>query len=262
MDEFFLFPFFVLIGLIAGILGSMIGVGGGIIISPALTFLGLSPPQVASTSLFAVSSTSISSTLAYAKSNKIQYMLGIKMALLSVPGAIIGSYFSTSIDPAYFKALLAIILVATGVYLIYKKSMINGNSLSFESIWVKILFFSSTFVAGIISSLFGIGGGVIFVPLMIMIIGLTMYLAAPTSQFILMITSLVGLTTHIILGNPQYIPAILLSIGAFVGAQIGSRLSPKLSEQKLRLILGITFIGIAIRLLLDFYEVSKITIVS
>jgi uncharacterized protein len=253
LDGFLLFPFFVLIGLIAGLLGSMIGVGGGIIISPALTFLGLSPPQVASTSLFAVSSTSISSTLAYAKSNKIQYMLGVKMALLSIPGAIIGSYFSTSIDPAYFKALLS---------LIYKKSMINGNSLSFESIWVKILFFSSTFVAGIISSLFGIGGGVIFVPLMIMIIGLTMYLAAPTSQFILMITSLVGLTIHIILGNPQYLPAILLSIGAFVGAQIGSRLSPKLSEQKLRLILGITFIGIAIRLLLDFYEVSKITIVS
>jgi uncharacterized protein len=254
LEEFFLFPFFVFIGLIAGILGSMIGVGGGIIISPALTFLGLSPPQVASTSLFAVSSTSISSTIAYAKSKKIQYMLGIKMALLSIPGAIIGSYFSTSIDPGYFKVLLAIILVGTGIYLFYKRSIINGKSLSFESIWIKILFYSSTFVAGIISSLFGIGGGVIFVPLMIMIIGLTMYLAAPTSQFILMITSLVGLTTHIILGNPQYLPAILLSIGSFAGAQLGSRLSSKLSEQKLRLILGITFIGIAFRLMFDFYQ--------
>ncbi|MDW3621450.1 MAG: sulfite exporter TauE/SafE family protein, partial [Nitrososphaeraceae archaeon] len=99
MQDFLLFPFFVLVGLIAGILGSMIGVGGGIIISPVLTFLGLSPPQVASTSLFAVSSTSISSTLAYSKSKKIQYLLGIKMALLSIPGAIIGSFFSVRIDP-------------------------------------------------------------------------------------------------------------------------------------------------------------------
>lgn len=254
MEEFLLFPFFVIIGLIAGILGSMIGVGGGIIISPALTFLGLTPPQVASTSLFAVSSTSISSTIAYARSKKIQYMLGIKMALLSIPGAIVGSYFSTYIDPGYFKILLAIILVVTGTYLMYRKSIINGNSLSLESTWVKILFFSSTFVAGIISSLFGIGGGVIFVPLMIVIVGLTMYLAAPTSQFVLMITSLVGLTTHIILGNPQYLPAVLLSIGAFAGAQIGSRLSTKLSEQKLRLILGITFFGIALKLVLDFYQ--------
>jgi uncharacterized membrane protein YfcA len=256
LEEIFLFPFFVFIGLIAGVLGSMIGVGGGIIISPALTFLGLSPPQVASTSLFAVSSTSISSTVAYAKSKKIQYMLGIKMALLSIPGAIIGSYFSISIDPGYFKVLLAIILVGTGIYLFNKKSIINGNSLSFESIWIKILFYSSAFVAGIISSLFGIGGGVIFVPLMIMIIGLTMYLAAPTSQFILMITSLVGLTTHMILGNPQYIPAVLLSIGAFAGAQVGSRLSSKLSEEKLRLILGVTFIGIAFRLMFDFYQAT------
>jgi uncharacterized membrane protein YfcA len=123
-----------------------------------------------------------------------------------------------------------------------------------ESIWVRILFFTGTFVAGIISSLFGIGGGVIFVPLLIVIVGLTMHLAAPTSQFVLMITSLVGLTTHIILGNPQYLPAVLLSIGAFAGAQIGSRLSTKLSEQKLRLILGITFFGIALKLVLDFYQ--------
>jgi uncharacterized protein len=232
----------------------MIGVGGGIIISPALTFLGLTPAQVASTSLFAVSSTSISSTIAYARSKKIQYMLGIKMALLSIPGAIIGSYFSTYIDPGYFKILLAIILVATGIFLMYRKSISNGNSLSLEATWVKVLFFSGTFVAGIISSLFGIGGGVIFVPLMIVIVGLTMYLAAPSSQFVLMITSLVGLTTHIILGNPQYLPAVLLSIGAFAGAQIGSRLSTKLSEQKLRLILGITFFGIALKLVLDFYH--------
>lgn len=256
MEGFFLYAFFVLIGLIAGTLGSMIGVGGGIIISPALTLLGLSPPQIAGTSLFAVSSTSISSTITYAKLKKIQYNLGIKMAILSIPGAIIGSYFSSSIDPGYFKVLLALILIATGIYLIYKKSIVTGNLLSFNSTWVKILFYSSTFVAGFISSLFGIGGGVIFVPLMIMIIGLTMNLAAPTSQFILMITSLVGLTTHIILGNPQYVPAVLLSVGTFGGAQIGSRLISKVSEQKLRLILGITFFAISIKLLFDFYLVT------
>jgi hypothetical protein len=176
------------------------------------------------------------------------------MALLSIPGAIIGSYLSTSIDPGYFKVLLAIILIATGIYLMLRKSIINGSSFSLGSIWVKVLFFSATFVAGIMSSLFGIGGGVVFVPLLIMIVGLTMHLAAPTSQFLLMITSIVGLTTHIILGNPEYLPAILLSVGAFGGAQIGSRLSSKLSEQKLRLLLGITFVGIALRLILDFYQ--------
>lgn len=256
MEQFFLFAIFIVIGLFAGILGSMIGIGGGVIISPALTLLGFSPPQIAGTSIFAVSATSISSTIAYSKLKKIQYGLGFKMVLLSIPGAIIGSYFSVNIDPGYFKVLLSIILVGTGIYLIYKKSIMNESSFSFKSPWVKILFYSSTFVAGFISSLFGIGGGVVFVPLMIMIMGLTMYLAAPTSQFVLMITSLVGLTTHIILGNPQYVPAVLLSVGAFGGAQIGSRLISKFSEQKLRLILGITFFAIAIRLILDFYQVS------
>ena len=179
------------------------------------------------------------------------------MALFSFPGAIIGSYLSSRIDPASFKILLALVLIGTGIYLIYRKSLFNRNSLSSGSVWVTILFFTCTFFAGIISSLFGVGGGVIFVPLMIIIVGLSMHMAAPSSQFVLMITSLVGLSAHIILGNTQYLPAVLLSIGAFSGAQIGSRLSPKLSEQKLRLIFGIVFIGIALRLILDFYHISK-----
>ena len=63
----------IIIGIVAGILGSLVGIGGGIIMSPALAFLGLPPSQVASTSLIAVSSTSVSSTLAYARLKKIQY---------------------------------------------------------------------------------------------------------------------------------------------------------------------------------------------
>ena len=98
----------------------------------------------------------------------------------------------------------------------YRKSIINGNSLSLESIWVKILFFRAYLLLEL-SQVYLELGRVIFVPLMIVIVGLTMYLAAPTSQFVLMITSLVGLTTHIILGNPQYLPSRYLSIGAFGG---------------------------------------------
>ena len=62
----------IVIGTAAGIVGAMVGVGGGIIISPVLTFMGLNPAQISSTSLISVSSTSLSSTIAYSRQGKIK----------------------------------------------------------------------------------------------------------------------------------------------------------------------------------------------
>ena len=72
----------------------MIGVGGGILMTPALTFMGLTPANIVSTSLIAVASTSASSTVEYSKQKRIDYKLGLKMATLSIPGAIIGAFLS------------------------------------------------------------------------------------------------------------------------------------------------------------------------
>ena len=82
----------VVIGTFAGIIGAMVGVGGGIIVSPALTFMGLLPAQIASTSLIPVSFTSLSSTVAYSRQHKIKYGLGVRMALFAIPGAALEPY--------------------------------------------------------------------------------------------------------------------------------------------------------------------------
>ncbi|HEX2471862.1 MAG TPA: sulfite exporter TauE/SafE family protein, partial [Nitrososphaera sp.] len=79
------------VGLAAGTLGSMLGVGGGIIMVPALTFLNLSPTQAASTSLIAVMSTSVSSTIEYARQKRIDYALGLAMAACAIPGGVLGA---------------------------------------------------------------------------------------------------------------------------------------------------------------------------
>ncbi|MGI0039770.1 MAG: sulfite exporter TauE/SafE family protein, partial [Nitrososphaera sp.] len=85
------------VGLGAGTLGSMLGVGGGIIMVPALAFMGLPPAQIASTSLFAVTSTSVSSTVAYSRQKRIDYRVGIEMAASAIPGAVIGALISSQI---------------------------------------------------------------------------------------------------------------------------------------------------------------------
>ena len=240
----------VIIGLAAGLLGSIIGVGGGIIMSPALTFLGFSPAHAASTSLIAITSTSVSSTLSYSKFRKIAYNLGLKMAAFSIPGAILGAFISTDIPPVYFKSGFVVLLFFSAFYILFKRTIIE-NKLDYTSIWTRLFFYSSLLIAGFVSSLFGIGGGIVFVPLLVIVIGQSMSNAVPNSQFTLMITSVIGTLTHVLLGNPEYIQAFALALGSFAGAQFGSRISLKLSENTLRIILAVSFIGIGLKFIYD-----------
>ena len=75
----------------------MIGLGGGIVVVPVLTFLGFSPQLAASNSLFAAFSNAIASTISYTKQKRIEYSLGLKLGLLSIPGTILGAFISVDI---------------------------------------------------------------------------------------------------------------------------------------------------------------------
>jgi uncharacterized membrane protein YfcA len=239
------------VGLAAGTLGSMLGVGGGIIMVPALTFLNLSPTQAASTSLIAVMSTSISSTIEYARQKRIDYTLGLEMAACAIPGGVLGAVLSEYLLEDTFKLYFGILLILTGLYILYKNSLLKDHRVKKHSLPLQVAVFTASFGAGIISSLFGVGGGIIFVPTMLLVLGLTMHRAAPTSQLTLMMTAIAGVFTHSALGHPDYLQAVVLSAGAFVGAQIGARLSRMTKEMLLQRLLAVILMTIAIIFILD-----------
>jgi len=116
---------------------------------------------------------------------------------------------------------------------------------------IMVLVVGASFFAGIISSLFGIGGGVVVVPLMVIAIGLSMKMAAPTSQFVLLFASASGMIAHALLGHPDFYQALFLSIGAFAGGLVGSRLSLQVEEKKLRILVTVVLVITAIKLFAD-----------
>ncbi|HJN20049.1 MAG TPA: sulfite exporter TauE/SafE family protein [Candidatus Nitrosopelagicus sp.] len=244
-EEIWLIP----LGFIAGILGSIVGLGGGIIIVPVLTFMGFSPTLAVSNSLFAIFSNSVGATAAYAKQKRVEFSLGWKLGLMAVPGTILGAFISSEMSSEIFKILFALILISSASY-IFLKRKIEEKPVDISRL---LLVFSAgaSFFAGIISSLFGIGGGLIFVPLMVVALGISMKRAAPTSQFILMFASFSGLIVHSMLGHPDYYQALLLSIGAFAGGILGARLSLEIKENKLKIIVVIVLIAAAIKLIID-----------
>ena len=245
IDQLWLIP----LGFAAGVLGSMIGLGGGIIVVPVLTFLGFSPTAAASNSLFAALSNAIASTISYSKQKRIEYPLGIKLGLLSITGTVLGALISSDVAPDVFKVLFGLVLVASAVYIFVRRNLESREKIISKQMMIFAI--GASFFAGIISSFFGIGGGVVFVPLMVAGMGIAMKRAAPTSQLILLFASLSGVITHSLLGHPDFMQAGFLAIGSFIGGLVGARLSIDIKERYLQILVSVVILIAAAKLFYD-----------
>jgi len=245
IDQLWLIP----LGFAAGVLGSMIGLGGGIIVVPILTFFGFSPTLAASNSLFAAFSNAVASTISYSRQKRIEYSLGVKLGLLTIPGTVLGAYISSNVAPDLFKILFGFVLIASAAYIFLRKKIENRE----ENFSKQMMMFAigASFFAGIISAFFGIGGGIIFVPLMVVGMGMAMKKAAPTSQLILLFASLSGVIIHSILGHSDFLQAGLLSIGSFAGGMVGARISADIQERFLQILVTVVIIAAAIKMFFD-----------
>jgi len=237
------------LGFVAGILGSMIGLGGGIVVVPVLTFLGFPPTVAASNSLFAAFSNSVASTISYSKQKRIEYSLGLKLGLLAVPGTILGAIISTDIAPDIFKILFGFVLIASSVYIFLRKQLDSREKIISKQLIIFII--GASFFAGIISSFFGIGGGIVFVPLMVVGMGMSMKKAAPTSQLILLFASLSGIIVHSLLGHPDFLQSGFLAIGSFFGGLVGAKLSLSVKERNLKILISAVLLITAVKLFFD-----------
>jgi len=230
-------------------LGSMIGLGGGIIVVPVLTFLGFPPTVAASNSLFAALSNAIASTVSYSKQKRIEFSLGLKLGLLSVPGTVLGAVISTDTAPETFKILFGFVLIASAAYIFLRRKIESKEKILSKQMMIFAV--CASFFAGIISSFFGIGGGIIFVPLMVVGMGMAMKRAAPTSQLILLFASLSGVIVHSVLGHPDFLQAGFLAIGSFIGGLIGARLSIDIKERYLQILVSVVILIAAGKLFFD-----------
>lgn len=241
------------LGFAAGVLGSIIGLGGGIIVMPVLTFLGMPHTVAANSSLFAAFSNSIASTVSYAKQKRIDYKMGLRLGLMSVPGTVLGALISAQITPATFKILFGLVLVASCYYIFVKKNI--AAKPPDPSKYMLIASAAISFSAGTLSSLFGIGGGIVFVPLMIIGLGLLVKNATATSQLILMFSSFSGLVSHALLGHADFQYALLLSIGAFAGGLVGAKISVDMKDNSVRILIIAAMLVVVVKMFLDAFGI-------
>lgn len=236
-------------GAAVGAIGSMIGLGGGAIIVPVLSALGVPPTAVASSSISAVLANSVASTASYSRQRRIEYRPGVLLGALSVPGAVLGSLITEMAAPAEFHTMFAAVLAGSGVYVVLKSRLGRGARKAPGRASV-VLAAGLSFATGIMSGLFGIGGGIVFMPLLVIVLGMEVKKAAPTSQMILLFSSSAGAAAHFALGHADPGPALYLAAGAFAGGVFGARMSRRVREGHLRWAVAAAVFGAAVTMLL------------
>lgn len=103
-----------------------------------------------------------------------------------------------------------------------------------------------SFFVGFISSIFGIGGGIVHVPMMVFILGFPPQIAVATSTFVLFVSAVMGVSSHALLGHIIWGPALMIGVGCVVGAQIGARIAKKSRPRILVLLLSFLVFLIAL----------------
>ena len=246
----------VLLGFAAGAAGSMVGFGGGIMIAPALTFMGFPPSLVASSSLFGTFGNLGGATLTHALKRRMRYSLGLKLGLLSIPGTVFGALLAQYAKSDLFSVLLGIIL-AVSAYMLFRGKGKNDDEKKEEEGSKKsgrltrsmtLMMIMASILAGVVSSFFGIGGGVVIVPFMILVMGMRLKEVVVSSQPALLVIAFVGLAVHGFIGNTDIVQAAFLLVGGFGGGLVGVRLSQRLGGRHLQIILSTLIAVAAIRL--------------
>ncbi len=167
------FIFFLIVGICVGTFGTLIGLGGGLILVPLFMYTMYNPDgsatfstvqQIVGTSLFAVACNAVSGAYAYMKQRRIMFRAAIPFALSTIPGAFCGSFVSKYFTGASFSVAFGCLLAVLGCFMYWKSNSKRATARPEDfdpatadfNLWLGVVL---TFGVGFISTIFGIGGG-------------------------------------------------------------------------------------------------------
>ncbi len=253
-----------ILGIGVGSFGALVGIGGGLIMVPLFMYFMMPPSgstfanvqEVVGTSLFGVLLNALSGTWAYFKQKRIILKVAMPFALATVPGAFLGSYVSEWFSGPAFSITFGGSLAFLGCFMYWNSTRNKAANRSADEFDPEALpkskimlgVFCSLFV-GFLSSILGIGGGVVHVPMMVFLLGFPPLVAVATSTFVLMVSAAIGVVGHAFLAHIVWAPAIAVGCGAIVGAQLGAKIARKSKPRLIVMILSCVMVLLGCQLI-------------
>ena len=270
----------IILGLAVGFLSGMFGVGGGFLMTPLLILMGIPPAVAVASEANHILAASVSGFLAHMRRKNFDFLMGVILLTGGVAGSIIGVFLlkyllSIGYEKIFISISYVLILIVVGFYML-KESISSLKNISdgkikklhdhawFHGLPFKLKFRKSHLyisvlppiiiglIAGILSSVMGVGGGFILIPAMIYILGMPTQIVVGTSLMQIIFVTLVSTIMHSYINQTvDVILSSLLLLGAVIGAQIGTRVMIRLKGEQIRFLFAIIIILVATVLLLE-----------
>lgn len=262
----------------AGFLGSMMGIGGGVIIVPTLAgLLGVDIRLAVGASLVAVTATSSAAATAFVRDNLTNVRLAIFLESATTSGAVIGVIVGSHV-PKNILAMLFIMVLIFAAYNIFRRRHANHLPVGSGGDWERRLQLSGSYVdestgqtidygmrhiplgwffmvlAGMMSGMLGIGAGVLKVPTMDAAMGLPAKASSATSNFMIGVTAASGAVTMYFMGYVNPLLTAPVVMGVFIGSVAGSRLMPKVKDGRIRLLFVIVLLAAALEMVIKQFK--------
>lgn len=245
---------FVASGLAAGFFSGSLGVGGALLATPLIRFLGLSPYLAVGTTVPVLFPTTVTGAYTYRRAGMLDWRIAGLTALGGIGGAVGGALTTRHVNGHLLMLITAGVLLALSLRMLPESGEKTEAAEPRRSGAGLFLLGAG---AGFFSGLLGIGGGFVMVPAFIRIFGIPIKTALGTSLAVISITAIPNMIAQQVVGNIDWRVALLLALGVIPGARIGALLSIRAKERTLRIVIGSAMAAIAL-----VYAVSEILTLS
>lgn len=239
---------FIIIGLVAGFLSGLFGVGGGIIIVPALVIAaGFDQRLAAGTSLAAIVPTATVGVISYATTGNVNWIAAGILAIGSVVGAQIGSHLLSRLPKRViqwsFIGFIVIVIVSLFLVIPSRDAELEFTVLSTIGLVVLGL------VVGILAGILGIGGGVIIVPVLILLFGASDLVAKGTSLLMMIPTAISGTIGNVRRKNVDLRAALVIGVAACTTTALGAIVAVTITPMAANILFAVLLVGVGLQLI-------------
>lgn len=215
--------FLIATGFVAAFIDSVVG-GGGLVSLPALLLTGMPPQMALGSNKMASAMGSLTSTLSFMRSGKIDYKLIKYLFPLSLAGSVLGVYIVQQIPSAFLKPLVVVLLIAVTIYSLIKKDW--GSRSTYTGITPRVAWISgiSAFALGFYDGFFGPGTGS-FMLFSFLFVGFDFVVAAGNARAINFASNIAAVIAFGLIGSINFYYSIPMGLAMIAGAFAGSRLA-------------------------------------
>jgi len=237
-------------GALAGVMGALLGIGGGIVLVPVLT-MGFKVPleEAVPASLLCVVASSCGAASNYLEQRLSDLRLALTLEVATVSGAIAGGLLAGLLPARVLAAVLGVFLCYVGVQMLWIRLPERAPDAAVEGPRNYPLGLAGSFVAGGLSALLGVGGGPLKVPLMTLGMRVPFKVATATSNLMIGVTGAASVAAYAFRGHLRLGLAAPLVVGVLCGAQLGCRWMPKVPVALLKRLFAGILLALSLQML-------------